>query len=138
MEAPRAILEQLNQAGFEAYFVGGCVRDTLLGREIHDWDVTTSAQPEEVLTLFDHCIPTGIRHGTITVLLGDTQAEVTTFRADGDYHDSRHPDSVRFVSSLREDLARRDFTINAMAMDLCGRLYDFFDGQTDLQNQCLR
>ena len=130
---PDEILAALEGAGFTAYYVGGCVRDALLGRETHDWDVTTSARPEQVLALFSHCVPTGIQHGTVTVLLPDTQAEVTTLRRDGAYLDSRHPQQVLFVDDLREDLLRRDFTINAMARDLRGRLFDVSGGQTDLK-----
>ena len=119
---PDAIIKTLEDAGFEARYVGGCVRDTLLDRPIHDWDIASQALPEDVLRLFPHCVPTGIRHGTVTVLLDGVSAEVTTYRLDGAYHDGRHPDGVRFVRSLAEDLARRDFTINAMAMDAnrCG------------------
>ena len=113
---PDAIIKTLEDAGFEARYVGGCVRDTLLDRPIHDWDIASQALPEDVLRLFPHCVPTGIRHGTVTVLLDGVSAEVTTYRLDGAYHDGRHPDGVRFVRSLAEDLARRDFTINAMAM----------------------
>lgn len=136
--APSEILDTLEQAGYEAYYVGGCVRDRLLGRPVHDWDITTSAMPEVVLALFGHCVPTGIAHGTVTVLLEDTGAEVTTFRTDGSYHDGRHPDRVTFVRSLREDQARRDFTVNAMAMDRRGRIYDAFGGQADLDRRLLR
>lgn len=136
--APAEILETLEQAGYESYFVGGCVRDTLLGRPIHDWDITTAARPEAVMALFSHCVPTGIAHGTVTVLLEDTEAEVTTFRADGPYLDGRHPEGVTFVSSLEADLARRDFTVNAMAMDLRGALADPFGGQADLKGRILR
>lgn len=135
---PDGIIETLARAGHEAYYVGGCVRDTLLGREIHDWDVATSARPEQVLALFDHCVPTGIRHGTVTVFDGDASAEVTTYRCDGAYHDGRHPDAVRFVRTLREDLARRDFTINAMAMDLNGHVTDLFGGRDDLVRGVIR
>ena len=135
---PDMVLRALEQAGYAAYFVGGCVRDALLGREIHDWDVTTSARPEQVMALFDHCVPTGVQHGTVTVLLDGAQAEVTTFRRDGAYHDGRHPDAVAFVSSLREDLLRRDFTINAMAQDLRGKIYDVCGGQDDLRHGILR
>lgn len=138
MQRPDQILTRLERAGFEAYYVGGCVRDTLLGRTIHDWDITTSARPEELLNLFPHCVPTGIRHGTVTVLEGDTAAEVTTFRKDGAYQDGRHPDKVLFVSELEEDLARRDFTINAMAMDLRGKITDCFGGREDLQKKMIR
>lgn len=136
--APSEILDTLERAGYEAYYVGGCVRDKLLGRPIHDWDITTSALPEAVLALFPHCVPTGIAHGTVTVLLADTGAEVTTFRTDGAYRDGRHPDQVTFVRSLREDLARRDFTVNAMAMDRRGALYDEFGGRADLERRLLR
>lgn len=122
------ILKTLNAAGFEAYYVGGCVRDRLLGRRVHDWDITTSALPQQIMALFSHCIPTGIRHGTVTVLLDGAQAEVTTFRAEGAYLDGRHPSEVRFVPRLEEDLSRRDFTVNAMAMDLSGRVTDLLAG----------
>ena len=121
---PDAIIKTLEDAGFEARYVGGCVRDTLLDRPIHDWDIASQALPEDVLRLFPHCVPTGIRHGTVTVLLDGVSAEVTTYRLDGAYHDGRHPDGVRFVRSLAEDLARRDFTINAMAMDEHGAITD--------------
>lgn len=136
--APGEILDRLEEAGYEAYYVGGCVRDRLLGRPVHDWDITTAARPETVLTLFDRCVPTGIAHGTVTVLLEDTGAEVTTFRTDGTYRDGRHPEQVTFVGSLREDLARRDFTVNALAMDRTGRMYDYFGGQADLARRLLR
>ena len=135
---PDEILAALEAAGFAAYYVGGCVRDALLGRETHDWDVATSARPEQVLALFDRCVPTGVRHGTVTVLLPDTQAEVTTFRRDGVYLDSRHPQAVSFVSDLQEDLLRRDFTVNAMARDLRGQLYDVCGGQADLRAGIIR
>ena len=123
---PDEVLDTLQRAGFEAWYVGGCVRDTLLGRPIHDWDVTTSALPEQVLALFPRTVPTGLQHGTVTVLSDSGPVEVTTYRADGDYHDGRHPDGVRFVRSLREDTARRDFTVNAMAMDQRGNIRDFY------------
>ena len=135
---PVQILNILSAAGHEAFFVGGCVRDYLLGRTIHDWDITTSALPEETMSCFDHCVPTGIKHGTITVLLDDLQAEVTTYRTDGSYADGRHPDQVTFVRSLSEDLARRDFTINAMAMDSEGRITDLYGGQDDLRKRSIR
>ena len=137
-QMPTEILNILHSAGYEAYYVGGCVRDILLGREVHDWDITTSALPEEVMACFPHCIPTGVRHGTVTVLLDQVQAEVTTYRTDGRYEDGRHPDQVTFVRSLREDLARRDFTINAMAMDGAGKITDLFEGQSDLKRRLLR
>ena len=138
MNRPDKLLRKLNQAGYAAYFVGGCVRDTLLGREIHDWDITTAALPEQIMRVFPHCIPTGVKHGTVTVLDGGTQAEITTFRRDGAYHDGRHPQSVQFVPSLREDLARRDFTINAMAMDEAGEITDLFGGKENLAQKILR
>lgn len=138
MNRPDAMLRKLNQAGYAAYFVGGCVRDTLLGREIHDWDITTAALPERIMRVFPHCIPTGIQHGTVTVFDGDTQAEITTFRRDGRYHDGRHPDSVFFVPNLEEDLSRRDFTINAMAMDETGEITDLFGGRADLARKIIR
>ena len=138
MNRPDAMLRKLNQAGYAAYFVGGCVRDTLLGREIHDWDITTAALPEEIMRIFPHCIPTGIQHGTVTVIDGDTKAEITTFRRDGLYHDGRHPDSVFFVPNLEEDLSRRDFTINAMAMDETGEITDLFCGKADLARKIIR
>ena len=132
------ILHTLVQNGYEAYPVGGCVRDLLLGKIPGDWDITTSALPDDVLTLFPGSLPTGLQHGTVTVKSHGMSCEVTTFRADGDYTDHRHPDAVRFTTSLREDLARRDFTVNAMAMDSRGKLFDFFGGQDDLQRGILR
>lgn len=135
---PSDILKTLQNAGYEAYYVGGCVRDTLLGRPIHDWDITTSALPEEIMSCFSHFVPTGIKHGTITVLLNHVQAEVTTYRTDGSYSDGRHPEQVRFVNALSEDLGRRDFTINAMAMDLDGRIIDLYGGKEDLQSGVVR
>lgn len=135
---PDQILKTLVKSGYEAYYVGGCVRDSLLGRQVHDWDITTAARPEQVMVLFDHCVPTGIEHGTVTVFLEDTSAEVTTFRCDGDYSDARHPESVEFVTDLSQDLCRRDFTINAMAMSLDGRMIDLFGGREDLQAGLVR
>ena len=135
---PDEIIKTLERAGFEARYVGGCVRDTLLNRPIHDWDIATQALPEDVMRLFDHCVPTGIRHGTVTVLLDGVSAEVTTYRLDGAYHDGRHPDGVRFVRSLADDLARRDFTINAMAMDESGAVTDLFGGREDLSRRVIR
>ncbi|MBR2366972.1 MAG: CCA tRNA nucleotidyltransferase [Oscillospiraceae bacterium] len=135
---PDHILLRLKEAGFSAWFVGGCVRDTLLGRPIHDWDITTSALPEEIMEVFPRCVPTGIRHGTVTVLDGENAYEVTTFRVDGDYRDGRHPESVRFVAAVEDDLARRDFTVNAMAMDETGAVLDVFGGKEDLAAKLLR
>lgn len=134
----RRILSGLEQAGYEAYFVGGCVRDLLLGRPIHDWDITTSARPEQIMAVFAHCIPTGLQHGTVTVCEDGQTYEVTTFRADGDYLDGRHPENVSFVSDLAHDLERRDFTINAMAMDLRGNLTDLWDSRADLEQKTIR
>ena len=134
-----AVLQTLERAGPEAYIVGGCVRDILMGKPPHDWDVTTSALPEETMALFDHfAIPTGLRHGTVTVRSGETACEVTTFRTDGDYPDHRHPAAVTFTRSLREDLQRRDLTVNAMAMDVHGTLHDPFGGQADIRRRVLR
>ena len=113
--AVREIIEELARAGFEAYAVGGCVRDSLLEREPEDWDITTSASPQEVKALFPRTVDTGIEHGTVTVLRRQKGYEVTTYRLDGAYEDHRHPSSVTFTQELAEDLRRRDFTINAMA-----------------------
>ena len=130
----RAILEKLRAAGYEACPVGGCVRDSLLGLVPGDWDICTSALPTEIIACFgeENTIPTGLRHGTVTVCCGGAHAEVTTYRSDGAYTDHRRPDSVRFVSSLAEDLRRRDFTVNAMALNASGRVVDLFGGQADL------
>lgn len=133
------VLLRLESAGYEAYAVGGCVRDTLRGVTPHDYDITTAARPEAVLALFEGCaIPTGLQHGTVTVRMAGESFEVTTFRADGPYTDHRRPDSVAFSDSLQEDLRRRDFTVNAMAMDVRGQVYDFHGGQEDLQKGILR
>ncbi len=136
---PDEILWRLLDAGFAAYYVGGCVRDTLLGRPVHDWDIATSARPGQVTALFSRCVPTGVQHGTVTVLLeDDRRAEVTSFRRETGYRDGRHPDRVRFVTDLSSDLARRDFTVNAMAMDLDGAITDLFDGRADLARGVIR
>ena len=132
------ILRVLHGAGFEAYAVGGCVRDSLLGRVPGDWDVTTSARPEQVKALFRRTVDTGIQHGTVTVLLGKEGFEVTTYRLDGAYTDARHPDSVSFTSSLEEDLKRRDFTVNAMAYSPQEGLVDLFSGMEDLKTRTIR
>ena len=139
-EHVKTILSRLEAAGHEAYCVGGAVRDRLLGRAPGDWDVTTSALPEEVSALFaPHALPTGLRHGTVTVKPeGVPGVEVTTYRRDGAYSDCRRPDSVEFTASLTEDLARRDFTVNAMALDLRGALADPFGGGEDLKRGLLR
>lgn len=134
-----AILERLEQAGFAAYAVGGCVRDTLLGRVPQDWDVATSARPEQTAALFaGRSIPTGLQHGTVTVRQEGLSVEVTTFRADGPYSDHRRPDAVYFSDSLAEDLCRRDLTVNAMAMDAAGALHDPFGGREDIRRRVLR
>jgi tRNA nucleotidyltransferase (CCA-adding enzyme) len=132
------ILGTLEQAGFEAYTVGGCVRDSLLGREPEDWDICTSALPSEVKKLFRRTVDTGIRHGTVTVMLGKTGYEVTTYRVDGAYADGRHPDHVTFTPSLLEDLQRRDFTINAMAYSPQAGFVDAFGGIGDLAGHLIR
>ncbi len=133
------ILRRLNEGGFEAYAVGGCVRDQLLGRRPDDWDVTTSARPEQVMELFaGRCVPTGLQHGTVTVRIDRRSYEVTTFRTDGVYSDHRHPDRVTFSDRLEEDLKRRDFTIGAMAMDASGAVTDLFGGREDLRNGVIR
>ena len=135
----QSILETLAAAGHEAWCVGGCVRDILLGRTPEDWDVTTSALPEETMALFgNRAFPTGLQHGTVTVRREHRNVEVTTYRLDGTYHDHRRPDSVTFTGSLEEDLGRRDFTVNAMALGLSGELRDPFEGQTDLGKRMLR
>lgn len=132
------IIETLEKAGFEAYAVGGCVRDYLMGKTPDDWDITSSASPEEVKSLFKRTIDTGIKHGTVTVRLHGTGYEVTTFRLDGKYSDGRHPDNVEFVKNLEEDLKRRDFTINAMAYSDRTGIVDLFDGQSDLEKGVIR
>ena len=135
-----ALLDALHAAGYAAYAVGGCVRDSLLGRTAHDWDLCTSALPQQVMELFgaEQCIPTGLQHGTVTIKYGGQLYETTTFRTEGSYTDGRHPDEVQFVPDVREDLARRDFTINAMAYNEAEGLVDPFGGQKDLQNGLLR
>ncbi len=132
------IIEKLESAGFEGYAVGGCVRDSLLGREPKDWDVTTNATPIEVKSLFRRTVDTGIEHGTVTVMLGSIGYEVTTYRIDGKYDDGRHPNTVTFTPNLKEDLLRRDFTINAMAYSDSTGLVDMYDGQRDLENKIIR
>ena len=135
-----ALLARLHGAGYAAYAVGGCVRDGLLGRTPQDWDLCTSARPEQVLALFGEgqCIPTGLQHGTVTIKYGGQLYETTTFRTEGAYTDGRHPDEVHFVPDVRQDLARRDFTINAMAYNDAEGLIDPFGGQQDLQQGILR
>lgn len=135
-----ALLDALHGAGYAAYAVGGCVRDSLLGLTPHDWDLCTSALPRQVLDRFgkEQCIPTGLQHGTVTVKYGGKLYETTTFRTEGSYSDGRHPDSVAFVPDVKEDLARRDFTINAMAYSAEEGLIDPFGGQKDLARGLVR
>ena len=132
------IIKTLQEAGFEAYAVGGCVRDSLLGRVPDDWDITTSAKPQQVKALFSRTVDTGIAHGTVTVLQGRSGYEVTTYRIDGAYEDGRHPRDVTFTASLAEDLKRRDFTVNAMAYNEEEGLVDLFGGRADMERRALR
>ena len=132
------VLEKFNEAGYEAYFVGGCVRDYLLNDEFSDIDITTNALPDEVKQIFRKSIDTGIQHGTVTILVNGDSFEVTTFRTEDDYIDHRTPEKVEFVSDLKEDLDRRDFTINAMALDSNGKLYDYHCGERDLRNKVIK
>ncbi|MBQ6442820.1 MAG: CCA tRNA nucleotidyltransferase [Lachnospiraceae bacterium] len=137
-EKVSSIIETLQDAGFEAFAVGGCVRDSLLEKPPHDWDITTSALPEQVKKLFRRTVDTGIAHGTVSVLLGKEAYEVTTYRIDGDYTDRRHPDQVTFTENLKEDLKRRDFTINAMAYSARDGVVDLFGGMEDLEKGIIR
>ena len=132
------IISSLNRAGFEAYIVGGCVRDYLLGKPPKDWDITTSALPEQVKAIFPHTYDTGIEHGTVTVLVDKTGYEVTTYRIDGEYKDNRHPESVVFTNKLTGDLARRDFTMNAIAYNDSEGFVDEFGGIEDLRKGLIR
>ncbi|WP_306530437.1 CCA tRNA nucleotidyltransferase [Anaerotignum lactatifermentans] len=137
-EDVNALLQTLNDGGYEAYIVGGCVRDSILGRIPQDWDITTSALPEQTKALFSHTFDTGIQHGTITVVLNKTNYEITTYRIDGDYADGRHPDEVSFTSNLEEDLLRRDFTMNAIAYHPAVGFRDPFGGQEDISRSLIR
>ena len=132
------IIKQLMDNGFEAYAVGGCVRDSILGREPNDWDITTSALPGQVKEVFEHTVDTGIQHGTVTVVLDKENFEVTTYRIDGEYEDNRHPKEVIFTANLVEDLKRRDFTVNAMAYNDETGLVDVFGGISDLNEKIIR
>lgn len=132
------ILKKINQAGYEAYFVGGSVRDLLLDRHIHDVDIATSAYPMEIKHIFNKTIDTGIKHGTVTILYNGNSYEITTFRTESGYQDYRRPDHVTFVQNLSEDLKRRDFTINALAMDVEGNIIDHFDGIGDLKRHVIK
>lgn len=137
-EKVQKIIDTLEKAGYEAYAVGGCVRDSILGRTPDDWDITTSAKPEECKSLFPRTVDTGIKHGTVTVLLGGEGFEVTTYRIDGVYEDGRHPSEVTFTANLKEDLRRRDFTINAMAYNARSGLIDIYGGMQDIEDQTIR
>ena len=137
-EKGQYIIETIKAAGFDAYVVGGCVRDSILGRQPGDCDITTSARPEQVKALFARTIDTGLQHGTVTVMLDKDGFEVTTYRLDGEYEDSRHPKSVSFTPDLREDLKRRDLTINAMAYNEQSGLVDLFGGLEDLNAGVIR
>ena len=132
------IINNLQFHGYEAYAVGGCVRDSILARQPEDWDITTSARPQEIKRIFRRTVDTGIEHGTVTVLVGKDSFEVTTYRVDGEYEDNRHPKEVRFTNKLEEDLRRRDFTINAMAYNDEVRLVDVFGGMQDLNHHLIR
>lgn len=137
-EKVKYIIDTLMEAGYEAYAVGGCIRDSILGRKPGDWDITTSARPMQVKQLFKKTIDTGIQHGTVTVMISGEGFEVTTYRIDGEYEDGRHPKAVRFTASLFEDLKRRDFTINAMAYNEKDGLVDAFFGRRDLEERVIR
>ena len=137
-EATAYIIERIEKNGFEAFAVGGCIRDSLLGRVPNDWDITTSAKPEDIMNIFENTVETGIEHGTVTVVIYKEPYEVTTYRIDGDYTDGRHPDSVEFTENIEEDLSRRDFTINAMAYNNSTGLVDVFGGREDLENRVIR
>lgn len=137
-EKAKFIIDRLAAAGFEAYAVGGCVRDSILGRIPQDWDITTSARPEQVKTLFPRTVDTGLQHGTVTVLLEKEGFEVTTYRIDGRYEDSRHPTEVIFTPNLEEDLRRRDLTINAMAYNDDRGLVDIYGGMQDIADKVVR
>lgn len=137
-EKVKNIIQTITAAGYEAYAVGGCIRDSILGREPDDWDITTSAMPLQIKALFRRTVDTGIAHGTVTVLLDKDGFEVTTYRIDGEYEDNRHPKEVMFTASLGEDLRRRDFTINAMAYNDEVGLVDIFDGMGDMERRTIR
>ena len=132
------VIRRLQRAGYGAFLVGGCVRDMLMGRQIHDYDAATSALPEQVTALFENTVPTGIRHGTVTVWVDGLGVEVTTFRSESVYTDGRHPDAVRFERSIETDLSRRDFTVNAMALSADGEIIDIFGGRADIEGRIIR
>ena len=137
-ETTAYIIERIEKNGFEAFAVGGCIRDSLLGIVPNDWDITTSAKPADIMNIFENTVETGIEHGTVTVVIDKEPYEVTTYRIDGDYTDGRHPDSVEFTENIEEDLSRRDFTINAMAYNNSTGLVDVFGGREDLENRVIR
>lgn len=139
-EYAKIAMKELNQNGFEAFVVGGCVRDSIMGKIANDWDMTTSAEPAETLEVFkdSRTIPTGIKHGTITVLIDKQPLEITTFRIDGEYTDNRRPDSVNFTRDIENDLSRRDFTVNAMAYNEKDGIVDLFGGMEDIKNKIIR
>ncbi|MGV2686106.1 polynucleotide adenylyltransferase, partial [Clostridium perfringens] len=132
------IIDTFYRNNFKAVMVGGCVRDSLLGISPKDYDITTSAKPDTTLSLFEKTIPTGLKHGTVTVIISNNQYEVTTFRTEGTYLDNRRPSSVEFVSDIKEDLSRRDFTINALAYNKSIGLIDYFGGIDDINNKIIR
>lgn len=138
MREGRTVLKRLTEAGYDAYFVGGCVRDALLGRPLKDIDIATSALPQQVMELFERTVPTGLAHGTVTVLVNRLPIEVTTFRSESEYEGFRRPKEVAFISDLGEDLRRRDFTINAMALDAVGSCIDPYGGADDLKKRIVR
>lgn len=132
------IINELMLQNHQAFLIGGCVRDMLLEKEPKDWDITTSATPNEIMSMFSHVVPTGEKHGTVTVIIENNPVEVTTFRKDGKYFDCRRPESDEFTKELIEDVARRDFTINTLALDINSNLYDYYEGQNDLKNKIIR
>ena len=132
------IIEELEKNGYEGFVVGGCVRDTIMGRKPNDWDIATNAKPDEVMRIFRKTIPTGIDHGTVTVMINKVAYELTTYRIDGEYVDMRHPEKVEFSKNIVDDLSRRDFTINAMAYNKRIGLVDEFGGMDDIENKLIR
>ena len=138
--AAELIISRLEEHGFEAYVVGGCVRDSIMGIPPHDWDICTSALPEQIIEVFSDLkvIPTGLKHGTVTVVLYGDEYEITTYRIDGEYSDNRHPEAVEFVKDLKLDLMRRDFTINALAYNHKSGIIDYFNGVEDIHNKVIR
>lgn len=139
-KASVTVLERLEDSGYKAYLVGGCLRDMMMGRQPHDFDIATSAEPETVMSIFSdfEVIPTGIKHGTVTVMIDGEPIEITTFRKDSDYSDGRRPDSITFTDKIEDDLSRRDFTINAMAFGLDGEIVDPFGGKSDIKSRVIR